>query len=219
MTKQTYCGKCKAHKCLFSSKNKNPECTMNKFPEAIKKARKIYKENEEIGEWARIASLVEAEGYCEWPRLKDTVEFAKKMGFTKIGIACCIGLLNEAKRVSEIITSYGFESNVVMCKCGALKKTELGLTEDYIMTSKTGYLIGTVSCNPAAQATVLNEVQTDMNIIVGLCVGHDMVFTKLSEAPVTTLIAKDRRLQHNPASILYTHYGRSYVQKDLSESK
>ncbi|MBD3229396.1 MAG: DUF1847 domain-containing protein [Candidatus Lokiarchaeota archaeon] len=192
---------------------------MNKFPEALEKARKIYEENEEIREWAKTASIVEAEGYCEWPRLKDTVEFAKKMNFKKIGIACCIGLINEAKKVADIITNYGFEANVVMCKTGGLKKSELGLSDDFIMTSKTGYLIGTVSCNPTAQATILNEVQTDMNIIVGLCVGHDMVFTKLSEAPVTTLIAKDRRLNHNPASILYTHYGRSYVQKDLSQSK
>ncbi len=39
-------------------------------------------------------------------------------------------------------------------------------------------------------------------IIIGLYTGHDVTFTYLSEAPVTTLIAKDRFLRHNPAATL-----------------
>jgi uncharacterized metal-binding protein len=39
---------------------------------------------------------------------------------------------------------------------------------------------------------------------MGLCVGHDSLFTKHSEAPVTTLVVKDRVLGHNPVSALYT---------------
>ena len=35
---------------------------------------------------------------------------------------------------------------------------------------------------------ILNEVGTDLNVIVGLCVGHDIAFTQHSKAPVTTLI-------------------------------
>jgi uncharacterized metal-binding protein len=189
------------------------------YPKAIEKARKIYDEDDEIRRWLNVASIVEAEGYCDWPRLKDTIEFAKRMEYKKLGIVCCIGLLNEAKQIYQIFRDHGFEAHLVMCKTGGIKKSELGVADEHIMTSKTGYLIGTVSCNPAAQATILNEVGTEMNVIVGLCVGHDMIFTKLSEAPVTTLIAKDRRLQHNPASIIYTHYGRSFIQKDLSKSK
>lgn len=46
---------------------------------------------------------------------------------------------------------------------------------------------------------VLNDLQTDLNIIVGLCIGHDILFTKYSEAPVTTFIVKDRVTGHNPA--------------------
>ncbi|MHA1252299.1 MAG: DUF1847 domain-containing protein [Candidatus Helarchaeota archaeon] len=215
----SYCDECKSNKCLFGPKNKNPDCTMNKFPETLQKALNIYKEDNEIRKMANVASIVEAEGYGEWPRLKDTIEFAKKMGYKSIGIACCIGLLNEAKAVAQILKNYNFNVNVVMCKVGGLKKSELGIPDEFIMTSKTGYTIGTVSCNPVAQAMILNEINTDMNIIIGLCVGHDMVFTKLSEAPVTTLIAKDRRLQHNPASVLYTYYGRGLMQKFISNDK
>jgi len=58
-------------------------------------------------------------------------------------------------------------------------------------------------CNPIAQAQILNEQLTDFNIVVGLCVGHDSLFFKHSEAPVTVLVAKDRVLGHNPAAALY----------------
>ncbi|MHA1269849.1 MAG: DUF1847 domain-containing protein [Candidatus Helarchaeota archaeon] len=215
----TGCEKCRAQKCLFGSKNKNPECTMNEYREVLENAREVYKKDKEIREWVKEASKVEGMGYNEWPRLKDTVEFARGMKFRRIGLACCIGLIREAQEVVQIIRKYGFEVYVVMCKVGGVKKEEIGVSEEFIMTSKTGYLIGEVSCNPVAQAMILNEIGVDMNIIIGLCVGHDMVFTKVSEAPVTTLIAKDRRLQHNPAAILYTHYGRGYIQKDISGSK
>jgi uncharacterized metal-binding protein len=59
-------------------------------------------------------------------------------------------------------------------------------------------------CNPILQAELLNRKKTQLNVIVGLCVGHDTLFIKHSEAPVTTLITKDRVLGHNPAAALYT---------------
>ena len=59
-------------------------------------------------------------------------------------------------------------------------------------------------CNPVLQARLLNEKKTDLNVVVGLCVGHDSLFMKHSDAPVTTLITKDRVLGHNPAAALYT---------------
>ncbi|HHE07716.1 MAG TPA: DUF1847 domain-containing protein, partial [Chlorobaculum parvum] len=59
-------------------------------------------------------------------------------------------------------------------------------------------------CNPVLQARLMNEHGTGLNVIIGLCVGHDSLFTKHSDAPVTTLIVKDRVLGHNPAAALYT---------------
>jgi uncharacterized metal-binding protein len=86
------------------------------------------------------------------------------------------------------------------------------------MISKTGYPIGFVTCNPVAQALILNKAKTDLNLILGLCVGHDVTFTRVSEAPVTTFIAKDRSSPHNPAAVLYTHYGNTFFTKDLREN-
>ena len=68
------------------------------------------------------------------------------------------------------------------------------------------------ACNPIAQAQLLNQAGTDMNILVGLCVGHDMLFTKYSDAPVTTLVAKDRVTGHNPVAVLY---GQNHYYKRL----
>ena len=59
-------------------------------------------------------------------------------------------------------------------------------------------------CNPIMQANLLNDAETDFNILVGLCVGHDSLFFKYSDAMTTVLVAKDRVLGHNPAAALYT---------------
>ena len=66
-----------------------------------------------------------------------------------------------------------------------------------------------------AQAKLLNRAETDMNVVVGLCVGHDMLFGKYSDAPVTTMVVKDRVAGHNPVSVLYgqnCYYKRLQVQ-------
>lgn len=58
-------------------------------------------------------------------------------------------------------------------------------------------------CNPIAQAEFLNKENTEFNIVLGLCVGHDTLFFKYSKAPVTVLAVKDRALAHNPLGAIY----------------
>jgi uncharacterized metal-binding protein len=196
--------------CTIGKANENiSNCPMVQKKEIEKKALKLYNSNQDIQKSTRIASIIEAEGYIEWPRLKDTIEYARRMGYTKIGIAFCIGLLDEAKKIAKILEKARFDVYSVCCKTGSLKKTELGIPKEYTMYSKTGFTIGWISCNPVAQALLLNDCETDLNLIVGLCVGHDITFTNLSKAPVSTLIAKDRSSPHNPALVLYSHYGKS----------
>ena len=50
------------------------------------------------------------------------------------------------------------------------------------------------------------HLNIDINVIVGLCVGVDCVFTKASQAPVTTLFVKDKSLANNPIGALYSDY-------------
>ncbi|MBO8179376.1 MAG: DUF1847 domain-containing protein [Archaeoglobus sp.] len=208
------CESCRKLSCVVRSEDNPKNCPMITSREVFEEARKIYEKDAETRRMVTEASIVEAVGYMQWPRLRDTIEFAKRMGYKKLGLAFCIGLQKEAEVTARILREWGFEVVSVMCKTGSFLKTEIGVPEEYTMQSKTGYLIGMVTCNPVAQALYLNKHGTELNIIVGLCVGHDAVFTKYSEAPVTTLIAKDRVLSHNPAAALYTYYWNSYWMKE-----
>lgn len=213
------CANCKKIACLVGSKRHPDNCPMDEHRGVYDKARKIY-EDPEIKEMALNSNIVEAEGYNDWPRIKDTIEFMKRMHYKKIGLAFCIGLMREAEKIQNLFTRYGFEVASIMCKTGAFTKAEVGnVPEEYNMVSKTGYQIGFVSCNPVAQALLLNAEKTEFNVLVGLCVGHDSLFIKHSEAPVTVLITKDRRLSHNPAAALYTYYYDKYFHKDVAQER
>jgi len=214
------CFKCDSiNYCTVGRVSELSNCPMKMYPDIQKQAKELYKTDEYIKKSTGVASTVEAQGYILWPRLKDTIEYAKGMGYKKLGLAFCIGLIKEAEKVAEILVKYGFDVCGVCCKTGAVKKTEVGVPEEYTMYSKTGYRIGWITCNPAAQALLLNKVKTDMNIIIGLCVGHDITFTHLSNAPVTTLIAKDRPSHHNPGAALFSYYGQTFFTEDLKREK
>ena len=57
-------------------------------------------------------------------------------------------------------------------------------------------------CKPIAQAMLLNQQGIQFNIALGLCVGHDSMFYKYSDALVTTLVVKDRVMGLTPAALL-----------------
>ena len=48
-------------------------------------------------------------------------------------------------------------------------------------------------CNPIGQAEILNVEKTEFNIVLGLCVGHDSMFLKNSDAMCTILAVKRSR--------------------------
>ena len=123
------------------------------------------------------------------------------MGAKKVGVAFCIGLANEAKFIVQYFMNAGLQVESICCKNCSVDKDVLGLEK-----IKPGQR--EAMCNPKIQAQVLNEAGTDFNFIVGLCVGHDMVFTKNSDAPVSCLITKDRVLANNPVGAVYSRYWR-----------
>ncbi|MHA1410484.1 MAG: DUF1847 domain-containing protein [Candidatus Odinarchaeia archaeon] len=201
------CTSCKTKKC----RGANPEdlfkeCTTIKFKHTLDKTIDKYS-TKGVKDLYHTAAEVESEGYMKWPRLKELIEFANKLDFKKIGIAFCIGLNEEAREITTILREYGFEVLPVVCKVGAIPKSKLGIPGLRDSPSKEA------ACNPIGQAEILNKYGTDLNIIIGLCLGHDMIFTKFSEAPVTTLIVKDRVLCHNPAAVIYSSYYKNYFHK------
>lgn len=144
------------------------------------------------------ASEIEAEYYCQAIRIRELMEFSRRMGYVRLGVAFCIGLAEEA-RVLHRILQINFEVYSVCCKACGIDKKSMGLKQ--IRDNRFE-----VMCNPIGQAHLLASENTDLNIIVGLCIGHDILFTRHSKAPVTTLIVKDRVLAHNPAGALYSGY-------------
>jgi uncharacterized metal-binding protein len=134
------------------------------------------------------------------PRLVETIEFARRMKYQRLGLAFCIGLRKEAQVVERLLTSYGFEVVSAVCKLGRTPKESIGVQD----TQKIRIGCFEAMCNPIAQAFVLNDEKTEFNVVVGLCVGHDSLFLKYAEAPCTVLAAKDRLLGHNPLAAVYT---------------
>ena len=143
------------------------------------------------------------------PRIKELIEFGKLIHAKKIGVAFCAGMQDEAARIVAILEKAGFAVASVRCKCGGTDKTKLDVAKEYKIGDPSKF---EAACNPVLQAQLLNNAGTDINVIVGLCLGHDMLFTMNSKAPVTTLIVKDRLLGHNPVIALYSDYHKDIVE-------
>jgi len=174
--------------------------------DAAGRHREFY-QDEQIARLHRAASAIEARHYCKEPRIREIILFARELGFRKLGLAFCIGMAPEAEILAEIL-GREFDVVSVCCKNGGIEKREFGFEQ--IDPAKKSE----VMCNPAGQAKLLNDAQTELNVLCGLCVGHDAVFSKVSKAPVTTLIAKDRVLAHNPAGAVYCPYVRKHFTEN-----
>ncbi|MBN2706320.1 MAG: DUF1847 domain-containing protein [Deltaproteobacteria bacterium] len=185
-------------------------CPTRDLGELSRQSLTFYRD-QRFSEFARQASLQETEGYADRElgyarlrpvktRLEEISEFARKMNFHRLGLAFCVGLREEAKKVTQLYAAQGFEMVSVICKVGGCDKELIGLESDQKIIPRQPEAM----CNPFMQALVLNQAQTDFNILLGLCVGHDSLFLKQAEAPCTILAVKDRVLGHNPLAALYT---------------
>ncbi len=144
--------------------------------------KKLYSEGD-----LQMMRLAEAARLPGKNRIDEIINYAEKAGVKRIGIANCIALQKEAEMLKERL-SEKFEVFSIDCKIGKLTSAEL---------TGSGNTKG-ISCNPAGQADYLSQQQTELNISLGLCLGHDMVFSLKSKVPTTTLIVKDREHKHNP---------------------
>jgi uncharacterized metal-binding protein len=208
MSRKVDCAACGINTCTTGNSNQSFEsCPMVTAGDVIASASAAYKS--ELKEIAHAAAVVEARGYMKWTRVEDTMEFARAMGYRKLGIACCVGLRREGAILESILRKNGFEVSSAVCKTGGVPKEQLGIRDDEKLRPGDFEAM----CNPVAQAMLLDSAGCELNILVGLCVGHDALFAKASKAPVTTLIAKDRVLGHNPVAALYNH--QSYYHERL----
>lgn len=184
------CANCSTHACYTKGIN----CT-GVTDQEIQAA--YTKEEQQI---MQAAAYVEATFYSNITRLQETAEFAKAMGYKKLGMAFCIGLNSEARYIARFYQQLGFEFYSVCCKNCSFAKKNLGLKQ------VKPELEHEAMCNPKFQAKFLADKGTELFISCGLCVGHDAIFNSACPEPVTTLVVKDRLLAHNPLGAIYSRY-------------
>jgi len=195
-----------------STDGKGPEgCPTLEYSELAQETFK--KTMQECGEFWAESARQEGSGYaCKEqgnemrrpakPRIVEVVEFARRMQYKRLGLIFCGGLHKEAKVVHEILETNGFEVVSVMCKAGRILKSDVGIEQEEqcdIFTNAESI------CNPAFQAEITNAQNTDFNILMGLCVGHDTIAIKYLKAPCTVFAVKDRLTGHNPLAPIYMY--------------
>lgn len=188
-----------------------PEGCPTEAQAAILARAQLEYDRPDIHRFALQASLQEAEGYADRdrgyahvrpckPRILEIAEFARRMGYHRLGLVFCAGLAREARVVAEYYRGSGFTVVSVICKVGNVPKERLGVADD----QKIAVGRPEAMCNPITQAMIVNAAGTELNILLGLCVGHDSLVLKYAEAPCTVLAVKDRLLGHNPLAAVYT---------------
>ena len=110
------CASCEVEKnqkiCFRQDGKAGKGCPTLTRKEVFEEAEKEY-EKPEVREFARQASIQEAECYANRhqrpyirqpskPRIVEICEFAKKMGYERLGLAFCVGLAKEAEMVEDI---------------------------------------------------------------------------------------------------------------------
>jgi uncharacterized metal-binding protein len=213
------CTDCNVFNCQTLDKQFPKFCLTEKdidghpIAQDIEEIKKHLQGDNEDAIMARASAQIEGLYYGKKTRVEEIIEFARRIGAKKIGIATCAGLIREAKIFAEILDAKGIPYYSVICKTGGVDKTEIGLAEEEKVRPGNHESM----CNPILQARILNAQKTDLNVIVGLCVGHDSLFIKYSDAPITTLITKDRVMGHNPAAALYLAH--SYYKRLLNKDE
>lgn len=195
--------------CMEEDGSGSKGCPTLTRKDVLEEADKEY-DIAQTREFARNASIQEADCYANRhqrpytmqptkTRITEICEFATKMGYKRLGLAFCAGLAREAGVVEDILKSYGFEVVSVLCKAGRVPKERIGLKDEEKIFQGTYESM----CNPIYQAKLLNYEETEFNVMLGLCVGHDSLFFKYAEAPTSVLAVKDRVTGHNPLAAIY----------------
>jgi uncharacterized metal-binding protein len=128
-------------------------------------------------------------------RVAEFVHFCHGMNYEHVGVAFCVQLFRETQILTHVLRRF-LRVSTVCCKLGGQQVSE----------DRDAAGVQRIACNPIGQAAELNRVETDVNAMVGLCMGCDLLFARHSIAPVSTLFVKDRCLANNPVGALYSHY-------------
>lgn len=196
------CVDCAVTACRYGKDNYPAFCLTKAMSEEDKAAvLPLYNDGDVNSKYAFWSATVEGTYYGEMARVEETMEFARRVGAVKIGLAYCCELKAEAELYAKILDINGFETYMIDCRAGDLDSGEV----------LDGQPNGRKLCDPVLQARLLNKAGVDMNILMGLCAGSDALFIKNAAAMTTIMINKDRLTCNNPAVTLYRPERRKLV--------
>ncbi len=179
--KMIKCASCFEQLCVGGGHRAEDFCPVHRYPEIFEEAEKVYAEDSETRLMARNAAIMESRGYIAWPRLKDIIEFSKNMKYQKMAVLFCPDLWKEAGKACRILSEHGF--NISSRVCGIGKSNPQ---------------------SPDEFMSEVNDLDADMVINSGLCVPLEARVLGLSKVPVTTFIARDKKLNNHPAYAVYS---------------
>ena len=139
------------------------------------------------------SSLVDNGRAGSLSRLQEIIAYMQGMGYRTIGVAYCYGMEKDATLLREQLTAAGFIVHMVSCTVDRVLETEVDLNKSKPV----------VSCNPLGQAAQLNRLGVEFTLLMGLCLGHDILLQKNLAMDFTTFVVKDRVYKHNPIQALY----------------
>jgi uncharacterized metal-binding protein len=131
------------------------------------------------------AAVIEAEGYCEWTRIREIAELVSRLGAQRVGVAH-----------------------------GEDMQREAALAAKYLQQRSVSVLLPhqSVVSDPVRQAEFFAEEGVEISVNCGMSVAHEALFVSASSTPVVVLVARDVRLRHNPVAALYTSASYSRVR-------
>lgn len=192
------CAQCPSKLCVMGPDGEGPEfCPMETTPDVFEDARAVVADPA-IRKMFRGVATTWKDSRLSKDRIEEVMIYARNMGFKRLGLAFCIGLSDQAEVVSAVFEKGGFEVVSACCMTGGFSSDDVGLPEEDKVYSEGRQ----PQCNPVGQALLMNKWKTDLNVLVGLCVGDDAIFIKHSAAPVTILAVKDRVNAHNPLAAI-----------------
>jgi len=205
------CANCKIYACLEKEKHGMPKnCPMND-EKYMKEIFEEYKDPEVHRFYLATKTSRQPDTAIQTvPRLRYVIDFCKKMGYKKIGLAFCVRFWPEADMYSKIIRRFGLGVvTVSCCNCG-INLADLGVPlPDGVEFD--------AACNPMGQARLMNEQGVEYNLVMGLCVGHDSLFMKYADAMSTVVAVKDPATAHCPTKALYLY--NSYYESFFTPDK
>jgi len=151
-----------------------------------------YQDNSNCEIIKAAAQLVDGGRAGKLSRIEEIIEFSKTMNYKKIGLAYCFGMEKHAISIQKIFVENGLPMIPISCSVGGLKQSEVNADS----------CIHKVSCNPLGQAQQINSENCDFAIIMGICLGHDILLQRNLKMDFTTLVVKDRVHHHSPLKAL-----------------